>query len=37
LRGDRLIFRIGEGKVWFVDIVPHDDIGRYERLVPGLF
>lgn len=35
--GDRLIFRIEEGKVWFVDVVPHDDIGRYGRPVPGLF
>jgi Txe/YoeB family toxin of Txe-Axe toxin-antitoxin module len=35
--GDRLIFRIEEGKVWFVDVVPHDEIGRYGRQVPGLF
>ena len=35
--GDRLIFRIEEGKVWFVGIVPHDDIDRYGRPVPGLF
>lgn len=35
--GDRLIFRIEGGKVWFVDVVPHDDIGRYGKRVPGLF
>ncbi|HET7321890.1 MAG TPA: hypothetical protein VFI96_05310 [Longimicrobiaceae bacterium] len=29
--GDRLIFRIEAGKVWFVDIVEHDDIARYGK------
>jgi mRNA-degrading endonuclease RelE of RelBE toxin-antitoxin system len=35
--GDRLIFRIEDDRVWFVDVVPHDEIGRYGRPVPGLF
>lgn len=35
--GDRLIFRIEDGRVWFVDVVPHDEIGRYGKSVPGLF
>jgi hypothetical protein len=35
--GDRLIFRIGEGTVWFVDVVTHDDIGRYRKEVADLF
>ncbi len=26
--GDRLVFRIGEDTVWFVDVVAHDRIGR---------
>ncbi|HEY0015574.1 MAG TPA: hypothetical protein VGC13_04625 [Longimicrobium sp.] len=34
---DRLIFRIEGGTVWFVDIVEHDDIGRYGKKVSGLF
>ena len=34
---DRLIFRIENDRVWFVDVVPHDDIGRYGRALPGLF
>lgn len=34
---DRLIFRIEDGTVWFVDIVEHDDIGRYGKKVAGLF
>jgi len=29
--GDRVIHRISEGIVRFVDIVPHDDIGRYGK------
>lgn len=35
--GDRLIFRIEDGRILFVDVVPHDEIGRYGKLVPGLF
>lgn len=35
--GDRLIFRIEDGKVWFVDVVPHDDIGRYGKALRALF
>jgi len=29
--GDRIIFRVEAGTVYFVDIVKHDDIGRYGR------
>jgi mRNA-degrading endonuclease RelE of RelBE toxin-antitoxin system len=29
--GDRIIFRVEGGTVYFVDIVKHDDIGRYGR------
>lgn len=29
--GDRLIHRIDGGKLWVVDVVTHDDIGRYGR------
>lgn len=29
--GDRLIFHIAAGAIYFVDIVPHDDIDRYSR------
>jgi hypothetical protein len=35
--GDRVIHRIEDGKVWFVDIVVHDDIGRYGKALKGLF
>lgn len=35
--GDRVIHRIEDGKVWFVDVVAHDHIGRYGKAVPGLF
>ncbi len=35
--GDRLIFRTEDGRVLFVDVVPHDEIGRYGKAVPGLF
>lgn len=34
---DRLIFRTEGGSVWFVDIVEHDDTGRYGKKVAGLF
>jgi hypothetical protein len=29
--GDRIIFRVDRGTVFFIDIVKHDDIGRYGR------
>jgi hypothetical protein len=35
--GDRLIFRIEDGKVWFIDVVPHDEIGRYGKALRDLF
>jgi hypothetical protein len=29
--GDRIIFRVEQGAVFFMDVVKHDDIGRYSR------
>jgi hypothetical protein len=29
--GDRIIFRIETGTIFFVDVVKHDDISRYGR------
>jgi hypothetical protein len=29
--GDRIIFRLAEGTVFFVDVVTHDDISRYGK------
>jgi hypothetical protein len=29
--GDRIVFRVSEGTVWFVDVIDHDRIGRYGR------
>ena len=29
--GDRIIFRVAEGTIFFVDIVAHDDISRYSK------
>ncbi len=29
--GDRLIHRIDDGKIYFIDFVTHDDIGKYSR------
>jgi hypothetical protein len=29
--GDRVVFRVEEGTVYFVDVVKHDDIARYGR------
>jgi mRNA-degrading endonuclease RelE of RelBE toxin-antitoxin system len=29
--GDRVIFRVEEGTIFFVDIVKHDDIDRYGK------
>lgn len=36
-RADRLIFRIESDTVWFVDVVEHDDIGRYGKRLRDLF
>jgi hypothetical protein len=35
--GDRLVFRIESGCVWFVDVVDHDEIDRYGKKIEGLF
>jgi hypothetical protein len=35
--GDRLVFRVESGCVWFVDVVEHDDIDRYGKKIEGLF
>lgn len=29
--GDRIVFRLEQGAIFFVDVVKHDDIGRYGR------
>ena len=29
--GDRIVFRVDRGTIFFVDVVQHDDIGRYGR------
>ena len=29
--GDRIVFRIQDDTVYFLDVVKHDDIGRYGR------
>jgi hypothetical protein len=29
--GDRIVFRMEAGTLYFMDIVKHDDIGRYGR------
>jgi len=29
--GDRIVFRVEGGTVYFIDVVKHDDIGRYGR------
>jgi len=29
--GDRIVFRLDRGAIFFVDVVKHDDIGRYGR------
>ncbi len=29
--GDRIIFRVEGGTIYFIDVVKHDDIGRYGR------
>lgn len=35
--GDRLVYRVDGGRVWIVDVVVHDDIGRYGKKAAGLF
>jgi hypothetical protein len=35
--GDRLVHRVDEGKLWVIDVVAHDDIGRYGKKVQGVF
>jgi type II secretory pathway component PulC len=35
--GDRLVHRVEGGKLWVVDVVAHDDIGRYGKKIAGLF
>jgi hypothetical protein len=34
-RGDRIIFRIDGETIFFIDVVTHDDIGRYSRRPRG--
>jgi hypothetical protein len=29
--GDRIIFRLSEGTIFFIDVVTHDDISRYGK------
>jgi hypothetical protein len=29
--GDRIVFRVEAGTIFFMDVVKHDDIGRYGR------
>lgn len=29
--GDRIVFRLEQGAIYFVDVVKHDDIDRYGR------
>ena len=29
--GDRIVFRLAEGTIFFVDVVAHDDIARYGK------
>jgi hypothetical protein len=35
--GDRLVHRIEGGKLWIVDVVGHDDIGRYGKAIKHAF
>lgn len=35
--GDRIVFRIDQETVGFVDVIPHDHISRYGRKFEGLF
>ena len=34
--GDRLVHRTDGGRLWIVDVVAHDDIGRYGKKLKGL-
>jgi hypothetical protein len=34
-RGDRIVFRIDGETMYFIDVVKHDDIGRYSRRPRG--
>lgn len=29
--GDRIVFRVEQGAIYFIDVVKHDDIARYGR------
>jgi hypothetical protein len=29
--GDRIVFRVDQGTIYFIDLVKHDDIARYGR------
>jgi hypothetical protein len=29
--GDRIVFRLAEGTIFFIDVVAHDDISRYGK------
>jgi hypothetical protein len=29
--GDRIVFRVEEATIYFIDVVKHDDIARYGR------
>jgi hypothetical protein len=29
--GDRIVFRVEQGTIYFIDVVKHDDISRYGR------
>ena len=31
ISGDRIVFRVEHGTIYFVDVVKHDDIARYGR------
>ena len=35
--GDRIVFRIEGGTIWFVDVITHDEIGKYGKKIAGLF
>lgn len=33
--GERIVFRVQGGTIFFVDVVPHDQIGRYGQRPPA--
>lgn len=33
--GDRIIFRVAEGTIFFVDVAAHDEIARYGKRLKG--